>query len=366
MSVESCIADHFADLPDPRMVKKCDHLLIDIVVIAICATIANADTWEEMAEFGQAKASWFKQWLELPNGIPSHDTFKRVFELLDPVAFEDCFIGWVQTVFRLSEGQVIAIDGKTARGTCDQTGKAHLQVVSAWASANGLSLAQRQFVAPGNEIGTITSLLDLLVLDGYIVTIDALGCQQHIAEQIRGAGADYVLMVKGNQPTLQHLVEAAFQDADAELVASTCTTEEHGHGRWEQRQCTVLSDQRAQNLGWRDCLSLVRLVRQRQVGQQAPSTETHYYISSLPAQPALLLGAIRSHWSIENSCHWVLDVVFHEDQARTRTRHADRNQALLRKFALNLLNHEPSKGSLALKRYRAAVNEDYLTQVLLS
>ncbi|HLA42754.1 MAG TPA: ISAs1 family transposase [Aggregatilineales bacterium] len=359
----------FEDLPDPRMVKKCDHLLLDIVMIAICATLGNADSWEDMAEFGRSKEAWFKQWLSLPNGIPSHDTFKRVFERLDGQAFQSCFGTWVREVFEITAGQIIAIDGKTARGTCDKLGKAHLQVVSAWASENGLTLAQQKVTDGGNEISTIPALLDVLILKGCIVTIDAIGCQKAIARQIRTAQADYVLMVKQNQPGLYNYVENCFQSADklSPLGDYTdyCQTLDRGHGRHEQRQCWVLSDTRAQAMGWQDCQTLVRLLRTRQEGQ-ATSTYTSYYISTLPPLAALLLGAIRGHWAIENSCHWVLDMIFHEDAARTRTRHADLNLALLRKFALNMLKQDPRKGSLKLKRYRASLNEDFLTQVLTS
>lgn len=370
MSIESCLSIHFQDLAEPRMINKCDHLLLDIVMIAICATIANADTWEEMAEFGRSKADWFGKWLDLPKGIPSGSTIKRVFELLDPQAFQACFQNWVADVFQLSEGQVVAIDGKTARGTCDKTGKAHLHLVSAWASANALSLGQVKVADKKNEISAIPSLLEVLWLKGCIVTIDAMGCQKSISQAIREKEADYVLMVKKNQPKLFDYLETAFAQTALETWEqnglSYAKTYDKGHGREEQREAWVLDDAHLSHIGWQDCQSLIRLSRTRQEQGKEATNEISYYISSLAPQAVRLLAAIRSHWAIENNCHWLLDVVFHEDAARTRSRHADNNQALLRKIALNLLKQDPSKRSLKHKRYRASVNEDFLTQVLTS
>ena len=365
--VESSLLDHFSDLPDPRMVDKCDHLLIDIMMIAICATIANADGWVAIATFGESKQAWLKQWLALPNGIPSHDTFKRVFENLDAGAFQQRFMDWVQAVFSVTEGQVIAIDGKTLRGTCDKTGKSTLHVVSAWATANHLTLAQVKVAEKANEIVAIPSLLDLLTLKGCIVTIDAIACQKSIAEQLRDQQADYVLSVKGNQPTLLRHLTTVFDASDASSDrADYCETVDHQHGRVEQRQCWVLPDHTAQALGWRDCQTVVRITRTCQRSLTKTSQETHYYISSLPAQASLMLASIRAHWGIENSCHWVLDVVFREDASRTRTKNADDNLTLLRKIALNLLRQHPTKGSLKDKRYRCSLNEDYLLAVMQS
>lgn len=370
MSLESRLIDHFRELPDPRMVNKCDHLLIDIVVIAICATVANADDWDDIVAFGETKAAWLKQFLELPNGIPSADTFERVFALLDAAAFEQCFLHWAQAVFTLTDGQVVAIDGKTLRGTCDRQGQGGLHLVSAWATANGLSIGQVPVADKANEIVAIPLLLELLLLKGCIVTLDAIGCQKDIVSQIHAADADYVVTVKGNQPKLhQHLV-SRFAAADASGFAAFspdyCETLDDGHGRIERRQCWVLADEGAQALGWHACQTVVRIQRTTQRGQNAPSQQTHYYISSLPAQASLLLGVIRAHWGIENSCHWVLDVVFQEDAARTRTGHADHNLALLRKMALNLLRQYPAKGSIKGKRYRCGLNDDLLLQVLRS
>lgn len=366
---EGSLLQHFEDLPDPRMVKKCDHLLIDILMIAICATIADADSWEDMALFGQSKQAWLKQWLALPNGIPSHDTFRRVFELLDATAFEQRFAAWVSDVFRLTDGQVVAIDGKVARGTCDRNGKAHLYLVSAWATVNGLSLGQVAVENKANEISAIPRLLELLTLKGCIVTLDAIGCQKTIVDTLADVEADYVITVKGNQPTLARYLEQRFAAADAagwfDHSRGYCETLDDQHGRIDRRQCWVLADTEAATLGWRGCQTLIRIQRTSQHDTRA-SQETHYYITSLPPLASLALGAVRAHWQIENGCHWLLDVVFAEDANRTRSRNADHNLALLRKIALNLLRQSPGPGSLKGKRYRAALDENFLLNVLQS
>jgi predicted transposase YbfD/YdcC len=370
VSEQVSLVEWFSDLPDPRMVNKCRHLLVDIVVISICATIANADSWEDIAEFAQGRANWLKQWLALPNGIPSADTFRRVFEHLDQQAFHARFHEWVQAVFSVTEGQVIALDGKVARGTCDAQGQGGLHLVSAWATANRLTLAQLQVADKANEIVAIPPLLELLALKGCIVTIDAIGCQKTIVTTIRQQQADYVITVKGNQPTLYRQIQSAFatqaQVGFSRFSPDYCQTEERGHGRWERRECWVLPDQQAQLLGWTDCQTVVRVKRTRQRGVGTPSEETHFYITSLPPLASLILGAIRAHWGIENQCHWVLDVAFREDASRTRSRYADDNLALLRKIALNLVRQHPSKGALKRKRYRAALNEDFLFEVIQS
>jgi predicted transposase YbfD/YdcC len=370
MALNSQLMDHFKDLSDPRMVNKCAHRLLDIIMIAICATIANADTWEDIAAFGEEKKRWLKQWLALPNGIPSSDTFKRVFARLDAEVFHRCFVGWVRAVFELTEGQVIAIDGKTGRGTCDKQGQATLHLVSAWATVNQLTLAQVNVGEKSNEIVAIPQLLDLLVLNGCIVTLDAIGCQKTIVEQLRAQGADYVVAVKGNQPKLLAHLQAAFAAADGQDWARTsphyCETVDDRHGRIEQRECWVLADTQIQAQGWVDCHTLVRIRRQCQRGEGKVTDETHYYISCLPSQASLLLGAVRAHWGIENTCHWVLDVAFREDTCRTRLQNADDNLALLRKIALNLIRQHPAKGALKRKRYRAALNEAFLLEVMQS
>jgi predicted transposase YbfD/YdcC len=357
----------FEELKDPRMVNKCRHKLLDIIIIAVCATIANADSWDDIALFGQGKADWLKQWLALPNGIPSADTFERVFAQLDAAAFEKCFMNWVEQVFKLTDGQVIAIDGKTVRGTCDKTGQNGLHLVSAWATANRLSLGQVKVANKANEIVAIPELLEMLTLHDCIVTLDAIGCQKHIVNTIRDQQADYVITVKGNQPTLQRTLQDAFAIADTHGWSDDAMvkTEATAHGRHEIRQAWVLPDNQVHTLGWRDCQTLLRIVRTTTRDHKV-STETHYYISSLHADAATLLQSVRDHWGIENRCHWILDVVFNEDASRTKLGFADHNLAILRKIALNLLRQHPAKGSLNGKRYSAALNEDFLTAVLKS
>ena len=370
MAAEGLCVECFQAMEDPRMVNKCRHELLDIMVIAVCATIANADGWEDMALFGESKAEWLQQWLKLPNGIPSADTFRRVFEHLDAEAFQSCFLDWVQQVFDITAGQVIAIDGKTARGTCDKAGQGGLHLVSAWATANRLTLAQVKVADKANEIVAIPQLLQMLMVQGCIVTIDAIGCQKQIVNAIRTQQADYGVTVKGNQPKLQRAIQTAFAAQDAagwsQRPAAVTRTEETAHGRHEIRQCWVLTDSSAQAMGWRDCQALLRIERTTTRPTGKVSQDTHYYITSVQADAATLLHSVREHWGIENRCHWVLDVVFNEDASRTRTRQADHNLALLRKIALNLLRQHPSNGSLKGKRYRAGLNEDFLLSVLTS
>lgn len=370
MAAAGLFVECFESLEDPRMENKCRHELLDIIIIAVCATIANGDGWDDIALYGESKAAWLQQWLSLPNGIPSADTFRRVFEHLDAVAFQACFMQWVQRVFDITAGQVIAIDGKTARGTCDKQGQGGLHLVSAWATANRLTLGQVKVADKANEIVAIPQLLEMLMVQGCIVTIDAMGCQKQIVNAIRDQQADYVITVKGNQPTLQRTVQAAFTAQDAvgwSLQSEAVThTQATAHGRHEIRQCWVLSDAQVQALGWRDCQTLVRIERTTTRGTGKVSHDTHYYISSVHANAATLLQIVREHWGIENRCHWVLDVVFNEDASRTRTRNADHNLALLRKIALNLVRQHPAKGSLKGKRYRAGLNEDFLLSVLKS
>lgn len=367
MGETGAFVECFGTLKDPRMVNKCRHQLMDIIIIGVCATIANADSWEEMALFGESKADWLRQWLGLPNGIPSADTFQRVFRQLDGAAFERCFLKWVEQVFVLTQGQVIAIDGKSVRGTYDKCGQNGLHLVSAWATANRVTLGQVKVAKKANEIVAIPQLLEMLVVQGCIITIDAIGYQKQIVDTIRSQQADYVVAVKGNQPKLHHTLQAAFAAQDAlgwSLLPQAVTrTEETAHGRHEIRHCWVLPDTTLRTLDWRDCQALVRIERTTRRGPTL-SHETHFYISSFHADAAILLQCVREHCGIENRCHWILDVVFKEDASRTRLAH--HSLALLRKIALNLLRQHPAKGSLKSKRYRAGLNEDFLMSVLKS
>ncbi len=368
-SLEKC----FSKLPDPRVEGRCGHKLIDIIIIAICAVIAGAETWVDIETFGRTKQSWLSDFLELPNGIPVHDTFGRVFGALDAKAFQRCFMRWVEAVFRVTAGQVVAIDGKTVRRSHDKTiGKDAIHMVSAWASENGLVLGQRKVDEKTNEITAIPELLRLLNVAGCIVTVDAMGCQKKIAQAIRDERADYVLRVKGNQGHLDQDVRDWFDYADQvafkDMPSSYNEQVNKGHGRIEIRRCWAVSDPLAFDYirhyeGWPDLQTIVRVQRERQFPDKV-EIETAYYISSLPNDAKLLLHATRQHWSIENSLHWVLDVTFREDDSRIRTGNSPQNMAVLRHLALNILKQDPSKGSLRQKRYRAALDDAFLKHLL--
>lgn len=364
---------HFGDMTDPRVDRTKRHKLFDIIAIAICGVICGADSWTEIEEFGLVRQAWLKGFLELPNGIPSHDTFGRVFARLEAKEFHRRFSEWVRSVATLTGGQVVAIDGKTMRRSHDRTnGQDALHLVSAWASQSRLSLGQLN-VEESNEITAIPRLLDLLYLAGCIVTVDAIGCQKEIAQAIRNAKGEYVLRVKANQGHLYEDLEEWFayahQTGFAAMTHSQARTVNKGHGRLEIRECWVVTDRQAFDYirhyeGWVDLQSIVQVVRQRRVGDQV-TTETAYYISSLGNDARQLLACTRSHWSVENSLHWVLDVVFREDQARHRTGYSAENFGLLRKVALNLIQQDKSvKGGVKSKRLRAALDPDYLLHLL--
>jgi predicted transposase YbfD/YdcC len=327
--------------------------------------------------FGRAKLGWLRAFLALPGGIPSHDTFGRVFARLDPDEFRGCFLAWVRAVAgdEAADG-VVAIDGKTARRSHDRgTGQAALHLVSAWASASGLVLGQVATADKSNEITAIPALLRLLALEGCTVTIDAMGCQTAIAAQLVGQGADYVLALKDNQPALHEKVRLAL--ADARAAAGTALaprdldgtrTVSKGHGRLEVRRCWALGDPEYlayldPDGAWAGLRSVALVEAERRIGD-ARSSEVRYYLSSLPADAARLERAVRAHWGIENRLHWVLDVAFREDGSRVRTDHAPQNLAILRHLALNLLRRDPSKGSIATKRFRAALDDRHLRAIL--
>jgi predicted transposase YbfD/YdcC len=360
---------HFQVLQDPRLERSRLHNLLDIVAITICAVICGADSWVDVQKYGQAKHDWLQRFLRLPNGIPSHDTFGRLFAALAPESFRDCFAAWVAEVAGLLGLKHVAIDGKTLRGSHDRgKGKAALHLISAWAVENHLTLAQEAVDGKSNEITAIPKLLELLDLNGALVTIDAMGCQKEIAEQIVEQGGDYVLAVKENQPTLyeeiEHLEEAALEDDYA--GCSSCGKEEQSHGRQELRACWVLTDLESlrERSKWPGLRSVIVVVRERTVGDKN-TCEKHYYISSRELRAEQFLKAIRGHWGIENSLHWVLDVTFHEDGSRVRKDHGPENFALLRRMAVSMLKAEGSKGSIRGKRLIAGWNNDFMEKILL-
>jgi predicted transposase YbfD/YdcC len=366
------LLDHFADIPDPRRDHCKLHLLTDILAIALCAVLAGADSWPQIEAFAQEKHAWLARFLKLPNGIPSHDTFRRVFAALRPKAFEDCFIAWMNAACDVTGLQRIHIDGKTLRGSRRHSPAgpgAALHLVSAWAGANHLTLGQVAVAAHSNEITAIPKLLAVLDLKGCIVTIDALGCQKEIAHRIIRDGGDYVLAVKDNQPTLRQDIEAVFATAlqtnCAGLKYDLYRTQEQGHGRQETRTYLALFDPPGLSTldQWRGLRAVVRVTRERTVGGTT-SVEHHYYISSARLKQQAWAEVIRGHWGIENNLHWVLDVVFREDANRTQDRNAACNLALVRKIALSLLKRTAGQDSMPTKRLRAALSETYLEKVL--
>lgn len=364
---------HFGSITDPRIERTKKHKLIDILTITICGVICGADGWVDIAMFGEAKKEWFEGFLELPNGIASHDTFGDVFSRIDPDEFRECFLEWVKAVEELTKGQLVAIDGKTVRRSHDRSaGKNAIHMVSAWSSANGLVLGQLKTDEKSNEITAIPKLLKLLEISGCIVSIDAMGCQKEIARTIVDKGADYVLSVKGNQGNLHEDVKELF-DGALELgfdgiEHDTYETVEKGHGRIETRQCWAISGSGLSYIRglceWKNLNSVVMVKAERRIGDSV-SVESRYYISSLKGDARRLLRAIRGHWGIENSLHWVLDIAFREDESRVRKDNSPENLAVLRHITLNLLKQEKSlKVGIAAKRKRAGWDNNYLLKVL--
>ena len=362
------IVGHFRKLKDPRRAHRRLHLLQDVIVIALCATIAGAQDWQEIETFGRKRRDWLKRFLKLPHGIPSHDTFERVFDRLNPQAFQACFRGWVQALQQALGIEHVAIDGKTLRGSGSaQLGPLHL--VSAWATAQRLSLGQVAVDAKSNEITAIPALLELLDLKGALVTIDAMGCQKAIARKVIDQGGDYILTVKENQEHLradiQEALAQACEDDFAGLEHDTYETHERGHGREEYRCYSVLHD--TAGLRGRDewaGLTTIGMCYSERTVQGVRSEELRYFIGSRRASAKVYGKALRDHWGIENGLHWHLDVTFDEDGNRVSKRNAAENLALLRRLTLSLVQAHPAKLSIAKKRFAAALDPDFLEEIL--
>jgi predicted transposase YbfD/YdcC len=366
------LIEHFSVIDDPRIDRSKLHKLIDILVIAICATVGGAEGWEDFELFGNCKLDWFKSFLELPNGIPSPDTFRRVFARLDPIQFQQAFLGWVRSVTHLTDGEVVAIDGKQLRRSHDSaSGKSAVAMVSAWAEENRLVLGQVRVDEKSNEITAIPELLRVSEIAGCIVTTDALGCQTEIAAAIIDKQADYALAVKGNQGNLFEDVVGYFDwaltEGGKQTTYAIAETVDGDHGRVEVRRCYATDDiEWLRRKGeWKGIRSIAMIESERSVAGQVASRERRYYISSLEADAKELNRVIRGHWSIENSLHWVLDIAFREDDSRIRKDHGPENVAMLRHIALNLLKQDQSiKVGIKSKRKNAGWDERYLLKVL--
>jgi predicted transposase YbfD/YdcC len=357
--------DYIADLPDPRVDRTKHHRLDDILVIMLCAVICGADSFEGIERFGKARRDWLKTFLALPNGIPSHDTFNRVLSALDPKIFAACFGRWMNDLCEATGLKPIAIDGKSCRGAPADTFSGRLHLVTAWATENKLCLGQVAVAEGSNEIPAIPELLKMLDLKGALVTIDAIGCQKEIVEKIREKGGDYLLAVKGNQPTLEAAVHAVFDRAAEKDFADcpTSATVEDGHGRHEERYVTVVRNPQGLPPEWKDVGAVVMVGREREVAGKNTSS-VHFYITSLRCGPKKLADYIRGHWGVENGLNWCLDVSFAEDKNRTRDRNAGANLGVVRRVSASLLKQDPGKGSIITKRLNAALEPDYLIKVL--
>lgn len=364
---------YFEEIPDYRINRKKLYPLIEILIIALCAIIGGAEAWTEVEEYGQVKKEWLKTFLKLQNGIPSHDTFNRVFNLMDPRIFGECFLNWMKNELQLSAEEVISIDGKTLRRSHDNgDGKAAIHMISAMASESGLVLGQLKVSEKSNEITAIPRLVDIIDIEECTVTIDAMGCQKEIAKKIRSKKADYVLALKGNQGNLHKDVELFLTDAKNKNFKGISfehkETIEKNRGRIEKRHYWI-TDQvdwlKDLDHKWPD-LKSIGIVEAIRTVKEKTTSELRYYISSLPRNAERFAHAVRSHWGIENKLHWVLDVVFREDECRCRKNHGAENFAVLRHIALNLIKKDTShpKTSFRTRRKMAAWDQDYLKQLL--
>jgi len=368
---ELSFVQHFSVIRDPRKNTWLQrHELYDILVIAICGVLCGADSFEDIHLFAKCKEDWLKTFLKLPNGLPSHDTIRRIFTMLSPNQFQKAFFSWTKAMSEGLEETIIAIDGKTARGSFDkEKGKKAIHMVSAWACANNIVLGQMKVNDKSNEITAIPKLLELLEIKGAIVTIDAMGCQKGIAKGIIEKKGDYVLSLKGNQGTMLEDTKLAFDGATPEVLTSRMSdyfeTIEKGHGRIETRKYWITDE--IDFLSLRDewiGLSTLGIVESTREIDGKTSKERRYFIASIPPSASKLAEAVRGHWAVENNLHWVLDVVFNEDKSRIRSGHAAENFNTLRKLTLGMIKKENSKGSLKGKRKRAGWDNTYLMKLL--
>ena len=363
-------AEHFEELPDPRMVRHRLHSLESVLFISVCAVICGANSFVDMEDFGKAKLDWFSERLDMPNGVPSHDTFQRVFSLIDPVEFQKCFIAWTEAMREAVNGDIIAFDGKTLRRSFDNsTGLGAIHVLNAWSSANDFCVGQMKVDGKSNEITAMPKLIKLMDIRGCVVTADALNCQKEIASQVIASEGDYVLAVKANQPSLHDDIRLFFEDAICEgfeVPVGICESDDWGHGRTENRKCwsVLVKDlEWFKHQGWAGLSSIVCLQSTRQT-RDAQSVESRYFISSFD-DTEKIARCIRHHWYVENKLHWVMDVDFDEDACRARKDHEPENFALLRQIAHNLIRNESSKKvSIRRKINKAGWDNDFLARVV--
>jgi predicted transposase YbfD/YdcC len=361
---------HFATLKDPRVRQRCDHRFLEVILMAFCAAIGGCNDWQQVEMFVRHRIDWFRKFLRLPNGIPSHDTFERLFDQIDPLAFQRCFCQWLRAVTGMLPLPHIAIDGKTLRNSgAPSVGLKALHLVSAWATEAHLSLGQIAVDEKSNEITAIPRLLELLDLHGVMVTIDAMGCQKAIAEKIVDGGGDYALTVKENHRNLLEDIQTCLIEADevdfAGIEHDFFQTRESGHGREELRNYTLIYNPTGirHMEEWKGMQVIGMCYRERTIAGKT-SHEVHYFIGSARATAQQYATVLRQHWRIENNLHWQLDVSFREDENRVQKRQGATNLALLRRVALCLLKQHPSKKSINLKRLEALLNTDFLEEVL--